>query len=177
MVEGGETSLQPLNMTEVGSDEEPDTFDERSAVDLLKPVIQSTARRLAKVESQALSRAIKKHLEAAGDGVAFITWANEYYGKHADVLAEAYTPIVESLMVAHGRAGDAGIEARELAIIVASESIRGVSVLIEEASTPMEAAGELRRIVKGLPEASSRDITSRLVGDDGGICHEEIEEE
>jgi HK97 family phage portal protein len=170
MVGGGDSYLQPLNMTEIGSGEmleEPDML-ERSAPTALGPIIGSTARRLAKVEAQALTRAIKKHLEGAEDGVAFLQWADEYYRKHAEVIADAYTSVIESLMVLDGRAGDAGVEAKELAAFVVSDSMRGLAEIITESETVTEAAGELRRIASGLPDASPKDIETRLIGRQGG---------
>lgn len=169
-INGGDTYLQPLNMTEVGSSNDTDDIlgEARASRDMIRPVVQSTAKRLAKVEGQALIRGIKKHLEGASDGVAFLVWADEYYRKHSDIMAEAFTPIVESLMMTENRAGDAGVEAGELAAFVASESLRGINQIVQEAATATDAAGELRRIAADLPDASRNEIVQRLIGQAGG---------
>ena len=165
-IAGGDAYLQPLNMVAVG-EAEADQEEEGRATDVLLPLVHSTARRLAKVESTALTRAVKKHLEKADDGAAFLTWADEYYDKHAAVLREAYTPVIESLMIAQGRAGDAGIEAGELAAFVVHESLRGIGLIVKEAETSIEAASELRRVIADLPDASRNDIEYRLLGSKG----------
>lgn len=168
-VDGGDSYLQPLNMTEIGTDEPLDEIeaDARSTTDVMIPVIQATAKRLAKVEAQALTRAVKKHLEGASDGVAFLNWADDYYRKHAEVIADAYISVIESMMVLEGRAGDAGVEAKELATFMVSDSMRGLAEIITQSETVTEAAGELRRIASGLPDASPLDIESRLIGRKG----------
>lgn len=175
MVAGGDAYLQPLNMTEIGTDdpiEMPDQL-ERSKPAALAPIIGSTAKRLAKVEAQALTRAIKKHLEGAADGVAFIAWADDYYRKHAEVIADAYGSVIETLMVLEGRAGDAGVEARDMADYLVAGAMQVLHSVLNEAESVTEAAGELRRIASGLPDASPEDIETRLIGRQGGSNEEE----
>lgn len=115
----GDDYLQPLNMQVVGEPppepaapatpppaddepDEPDRPDARQSIRDLMPVIAATCRMLLDHEAAAVEKAYKR-LEKSGDRQGMDDWLTKFAANHAERVAEAFVPVIDSYQRLSGR--------------------------------------------------------------------------
>lgn len=126
-VEGGDTRIEPLNMTAVGTNmarsmsTQPETrqIERRADDDELKrsrlglvgaqvPLLVDIAERVTRRETNDVGRAVAKYLRRGSDVAGFLAWAKEFYEGHREFIGRNFSPAFESvsLLVLQAVAGE-----------------------------------------------------------------------
>lgn len=126
-VEGGDTRIEPLNMTAVGTNmartlsTQPETrqIERRADDDELKrsrlglvgaqvPLLVDIAERVTRRETNDVGRAVAKYLRRGSDVAGFLAWAKEFYEGHREFVGRNFSPAFESvsLLVLQAVAGE-----------------------------------------------------------------------
>jgi HK97 family phage portal protein len=122
--EEGDTAEAEPEEEAPGQPEEDPVAKFTTAAMALRPVAESIARGLVRVEANAATRALAKH---ARDASAFTAWAEKFYADHAEKVAESLAPIGAALEWCAGQAGVGGVGAGAPLLAVVSEYRKSVN--------------------------------------------------
>ena len=150
--EDGDGYLQPLNFAPLGSGGDDDRSagvekTEPRASGVFMPLVSDAVQRVLKMDRNAVSRRVGKHLEREDANVEeFLRWIEEHYSSVTGKLADSLQPCIAAAVTTGRDEGTMVDAVQRIAYAYGHDSARDIRQTVHESETAAEAAFEIRAV-------------------------------